>query len=152
MNPRRSLVSTLLAAACASLGCSTPPAPASQTQGGAISASAPRVQKAVDLAALDGQSAIVVGVYEATAVPTKGPRRDEASRPKEYARVMLGDGTAVYLEPYATPAALRPAEEMARFDGKRVEVSGKVRRRMPSQGQSLVAPCVEGVTGIAALP
>jgi hypothetical protein len=155
--PRTSLLVALASILAAPTGCNAPEVPSAakarpEPARDPGAASLPRVTSSAEVAAQDGRVAVVVGVYHAIPVPRKGSKRDDPERPKEYAVITLADGTGVYLEPYATPEARRPAEEMARFDGTRVEVSGRVRRIMPAEGQSLVAPCVEGVIRVVAAP
>jgi hypothetical protein len=112
----------------------------------------PVVMRTEDIAAADGRAVEVVGVYRGIPVPTKGPRRDDDTRPKEYAIIMLDGGGSVYLEPFATRAAIRSEEERSRFDGRKVRVTGTLHKIMPATGQSLLAPCVAGVRAITLEP
>jgi len=109
----------------------------------------PEVRNARDVSRHGGETATVVGRYRAIEMPSKVPPSPSESRPKDYAQLILEDGAVVYLESYNTPQARRPAAERERFDGKTVRVSGKLFRRMPASGESLVAPCVSGITEIA---
>jgi hypothetical protein len=99
-----------------------------------------------DVVRLDGKRAVVVGRYDAVERPMRGVLR--APRPKDHAQVTLGDGAHVYVEPFDSPASHRPADELRRFDGKTVMVTGTVFKIMPSSGQSPIAPCVADVTEI----
>lgn len=106
----------------------------------------PVVERLDDLVALDGQPVTACGRYRAIPEPRKGP--PAAGAPRDRAVLELSDGEEVFIEPMNFPAALRPADERERFDGKRVCVSGIARKVMPSLGESLIDPCIEQVSDI----
>jgi hypothetical protein len=106
----------------------------------------PNVTTGAAFNAHDNRSIRVEGTYRAIAMPRKGPPSPAAAR--DYAILALSDGAQVYLEPLDSPAARRPQQERARFDGKPVVVTGTAHRIMPSQGQSLIAPCLSSILSI----
>jgi hypothetical protein len=99
-----------------------------------------------DVVRLNGQHAEVAGRYRALEQPIRGTVKKP--RPKDHAVLELDDGAVVYLEPFDSPAARRPVDEPARFDGKRVRVTGIVYKVMPARGESPMAPCVAEITQI----
>lgn len=103
-----------------------------------------------DLARYDGQVVRAVGLYTAIAAPRKGPPAPGA--PLDHAVLVLPDGTRVYLEAFGTAQARRPAGERARFDGRRIIITGVAHKIMPSSGQSLVAPCLSDLRDITDQP
>jgi hypothetical protein len=110
----------------------------------------PLVRNARDVAEHDGEDVTVTGLYQKIEMPSKVPSSPANPRPEDYAHIMLDDYSVVYLEPYNTPEARRPAAERAQFDSRRVRVSGKLYRRMPAQEESLDAPCVSEIIEIVA--
>lgn len=94
----------------------------------------------------DGLPVVAVGRYVAVPRPVKGI--SPLPRPADHAVLLFDDGTGVYLEPLDSPASTRPEDERARFDGRRVRVTGVAHQRMPSRGASLVDPCLSEVTEI----
>jgi hypothetical protein len=98
-----------------------------------------------DVAEHDGKDAVVAGIYEAVEMPSKVPSSPENPRPKDYARIILEDGAIVYLQPYNTPEARRPEAELHQFNLKRVRVTGRLHRHMPSHGESLISPCLTDI-------
>jgi hypothetical protein len=103
----------------------------------------PLVSRKEDLVAQDGRRVTTLGRYCSIAAPRKGPPL--AGAPKDRAVIVLDDGTEVFLEPIDSQKALRSAEERHQFEAKRVRVTGTAHRIMPSQGQSLIAPCIAEV-------
>ena len=101
-----------------------------------------------DVAKHDGKDAVVIGIYEAVEMPSKVPSLPENPRPKDYARIILEDGAIVYLEPYDTPEARRSDAERHQFNLKRVRVTGRLHRHMPSHGESLISPCLSKIVEI----
>ena len=87
-------------------------------------------------------------MYRAIPMPKKGLVAAEAR--KEYAFLELEDGTRLYLEAYGVEQALRPVDELRRFDGQRAMIVGIVHRIMPSPGAGLVAPCLSQVESVVA--
>ena len=100
-----------------------------------------------DVARLNGKRAIAVGRYRAIERPVKGVGTGSGS--KDRAVLELDDATRVYLEPLDSEQSLRSSDERQRFDGQRVRVRGVLHFRMPSQGQSLIAPCIAEIEDIA---
>jgi hypothetical protein len=92
------------------------------------------------LVAHNRERATVLGRYRSIVAPRKGPPLPGA--PKDRAVIVLNDGIEVFLEPMDSPNAVRPAEERQQFEGKKVRVTGTAYRIMPSQGESLIAPCI----------
>jgi hypothetical protein len=99
-----------------------------------------------DIARLDGKRAVCVGRYLAIPRPVKGMTNETGS--KDRAVLELDDGARVYLEPLDSPRSVRPADERDSFDGRRVRVRGVLHVRMPSEGQSLIAPCITGIEDV----
>jgi hypothetical protein len=91
----------------------------------------------------DGRRVAAAGRYSAIAQPRKGP--PDPDSPRDHATLTLADGTIVYLEALYGPRARRGAEELARFDGCAVVVTGIAHRLMPSQGPTLIAPCLTDI-------
>lgn len=102
-----------------------------------------QVHTFADLKQFDGQLVVAHGIYRAVARPVKGALRSE---PKDRAVLQLDDGTDVYLEPLDSQRSPRAAAELRRFDARRVRVEGTAHQQMPARGQSLIAPCLAGVT------
>lgn len=100
-----------------------------------------------DIARLDGHRAIAVGQYCAVEMPVRGVVKKP--RPKDRAVLKLEDGTRVYLEPLNSSKSQRPIGELECFDSKKVRVQGVLHAQMPSEGQSLIAPCIAEVEEIA---
>lgn len=142
MHARRGLEPLSIAFLVLLAGCG--PSTASSSPASGPRAPAVSVTTGADIGPNDGRHADVIGVYHAIPIPMKGESR-ERDRPKDYAEIVLADGDTVYLEPYGTNEARRLDAEIARFDGKRVRVSGTLHAIMPSEGQSLLAPCVSGI-------
>jgi len=103
-----------------------------------------------DVARLDGRRAVAVGYYRAIPRPVKGATSETG--PTDRAVLELDDGARVYLEPLDSLQSVRPADERESFDGRRVRVQGVLHARMPSQGQSLIAPCITGIENVAEEP
>lgn len=97
-----------------------------------------------DVARLDQRRVVLAGVYRAVERPVKGAMLNP--RPRDHALIELADAGGVYLEPLDSPAAKRAPDEIKRFDGKRVSVSGIIHKIMPARGQGLLAPCLSEAT------
>ena len=110
----------------------------------------PLVRNARDVAEHNGKDATVVGLYRKIEMPSKVPSSPSNPRPEDYAQIVLDDYSVVYLEPYNTREARRPIAEREQFEDRRVRVSGKLYRRMPARGESLIAPCVSEIIEIVA--
>ena len=111
-----------------------------------MSGGPPVVERLDALVARDGLLVTACGRYRAIAEPRQGPPDPDA--PRDRGVIILADGTEVFIEPMDSPAARRSHEERERFDGKRVCMTGIARKIMPAQGQSLIDPCIEHVSGI----
>jgi hypothetical protein len=109
------------------------------------------VRAADDLERASGRRGAVVGVYHQVDV------RQVAEGPPQYdghAAIRLEDGVDVFLEPTWSDAALRPADEIERSDGKRVRAVGVVHARAPEPPEpvaAIVSPCVAPVEAVELL-
>ena len=107
-----------------------------------------RVTTADGTEAADGEEAEIVGRYGQLDVRMR-QKGDPVYR--GHTAVTLDDGTLVTLEPVWSDAALRPAEEIERCDGKTVVVRGTVRAQAPEPEEpiaTIVSPCVSPVTAV----
>lgn len=100
------------------------------------------------LSRVSGQRATVEGRYQQIDV-----RMRQKGDPvyAGHAAVILDDGTEVTLEPVWAAEAIRPAEEIERFDGQRVRVTGVVHEQAPEPPEptaSLMSPCVHPVEAV----
>lgn len=77
------------------------------------------VRTAVDRERKNGTMVEVFGTYQQVA-GGQGPD----AQPKGHAAVRLDDGTLVWLQPPWHPDAIRPAEEVAKYDGRAVVAKG----------------------------
>jgi hypothetical protein len=77
------------------------------------------VRTCADRDAKAGDMVEVFGTYQHVA----GGAAPDAT-PDGHAAVSLDDGTLIWLEPPWQPDAIRPAEEIARYEGKRVVAKG----------------------------
>ncbi len=103
---------------------------------------APPAPAPVELRGLDSQTVdahlgklvVVEGVYTPRAVRMRPPSAKHAdpAEPKPRTVSLEGQGGSVMLEVYYSPAGVRPEEELARFEGKRVRVVGRL-ERTPTQ-------------------
>ncbi len=107
-----------------------------------------RVTSSKDVSAHDRQRVEAVGIYRAIPMPKKG--LVAADEPKQYAFLELEDGTRLYLEAYGVELAVRPVDELQRFDGQQATIVGIVHRIMPSPGAGLVAPCLSQIESVVA--
>jgi hypothetical protein len=109
-----------------------------------------RIHTAKDIHTYDKKAVAVIGRYQAIPMPAKGTKGNTRASDaiRDYAVVVLRDGTQVYLESYNTSEAKRSPEERKRFDGKQVIVTGTIHRRMPSWGQAPLAPAIVGIRSI----
>jgi hypothetical protein len=101
-----------------------------------------------DVAEHDDEEATVIGIYEAVEMPSKVPSSPANPRPKDYGRIILEDGSVIYLEAYNTPEARRPAAERQQFDLKGVRAVGILHRRMPAHDESLISSCLSEIVEI----
>lgn len=102
-----------------------------------------------DIERLNKQPVNVCGLYQAVAMPTKAAIKDGSAT--DYAVVLLRDGTYVYLGSYNSPEAVRSSAERAEFDGREVQVTGIIHRKMPTTGQGPIAPSVNDIKKIELL-
>lgn len=101
-----------------------------------------------EIRAHDGQRVILTGIYNQ--VDLRMRRKPPAVYAGQVA-IRLRDETDVLLESSLSPAVIRSAEERARYDGKRVEVTGVVHSQAPEPSQPvayIMGPCVSPVEGI----
>jgi hypothetical protein len=101
-------------------------------------------QEGVD--AHGGDYATVEGVYEQQDV-----RMMQVNPPTLYAghaAVVLDDGVCVFLEAPQEDAAIRGADEIARFEHRTVRASGLLLAGNPSEGAAIDAPCLTDVASI----
>jgi hypothetical protein len=103
-----------------------------------------------DVARLDGKRATAAGTYLPIERPVKGVVTTPG--PRDHAVLVLEDGSRLYLEPLDSPKSAREPDELRRFDGRRVRVKGVLHKVMPSEGQSLIAPCIAAIEEIAEEP
>jgi hypothetical protein len=106
------------------------------------------VRNRADLAVCDGRLVAMLGRYRSVAAPQKG--EDSVGAAMDHAVLCLEDGTEVYLEPIDSDRAIRSAEERRRFEGAPARAVGTAHRKMPTRGAAILAPCLSGITKIAA--
>jgi hypothetical protein len=106
----------------------------------------PCITADADLVAHDGQRVEATGTYRAIPMPKKGPV--VAGERKSHAFLELHDGKRVYLEALGVEQAMRPEDELRRFDGHRVTIVGVAHMIMPSPREGLVAPCLSEVESV----
>ncbi len=107
-----------------------------------------RCETARDVEACSGQRVIIAGTYHRMDLRMRKAVSLENAR---YAAIRLGDGVDVLLEASWSPTAVRSPEELARHDGKSVEVIGVVQREMPPPDEPVayvIGPCVSPVETI----
>jgi hypothetical protein len=95
-----------------------------------------------DIQAWSGHRVILTGIYHQVDLRMRQKPRTMYSG---YVAIRLGDGTDVNLEPSWSPAAIRTSEELARYDGKAVEVIGVVHDKAPEPAEPVAYvtnPCV----------
>lgn len=92
----------------------------------------------------------MVGLYRAIERPVKGV--GAPAGPRDRAVLELSDGTRVYLEPLDSLESSRLSSELERFDQTSVRVRGVLHARMPSKGQSLIAPCIAEIEDVTEEP
>lgn len=147
---RRALLGLALSLTACSTRASAPP-PQEQTVSPApaspASASPALCRSAADMARLDGQRVLVEGVYQKKMEQLQMPRPGRPEPPPVFrglVELRLEGSAEVYdpTMPEDEPAALllgqgaRPEEELARLDGQRVRVEG----RLVLDGDSLLSP------------
>jgi hypothetical protein len=103
---------------------------------------------------LDGKRVTLTGVYQRTAV-RKGPRDAADDQKAHTVQIRCDGGVGVMLEVYYAPSGARSDEEIARFQGKRVKVTGVLRARTPEQvmpggqiAQTMIGPCIVSIESI----
>jgi hypothetical protein len=108
-----------------------------------VRSEAPEIKRGAEFIAHDRKPVTIIGQYRSIIAPSKGTPLKGA--PEDFAVIVLEDGTEVFIEPMDSPRALRSPKERQQFNGKKVRVRGTAYRTMPSQGESLVAPCIDSV-------
>jgi len=94
----------------------------------------------------------VIGKY------TQIDARQRPSPPPQYkgiVAIILADDTPVFLQPMWHPDAIRPAEEIARYDNKKVVVVGKMVPKTPKSPEPqamIIAPCMIKIDSIELEP
>jgi len=105
-----------------------------------------------DVQSSSGQRVVLTGIYHQT---------DLRMRPKTprvyagYVAIRLRDGIDVNLEPSWSAAAIRNSEEVARYEGKLVEVIGVVHGEAPEPPEPvayITNPCISPVETIRLSP
>jgi hypothetical protein len=103
----------------------------------AVPTPAPVTLQGLDSRTVEAHLGVLVaveGIYTPVAVRMRPPRAkhkdQEASKPRTVS--LEGKGGSVMLEIYYSPAGVRLEEEIARFEGKRVRVVGRL-DRTPTQ-------------------
>jgi hypothetical protein len=74
-------------------------------------------------------------------------RADPPARYRGHAAIELKDKTRILLYPIWHKDAIRPKKEIAQFEGKQVEVTGKLAARAPDEdpmqpAANLILPCL----------
>lgn len=98
----------------------------------------------------DGADVTVVGVY---GLFPDQPGVDYTGVPRAV-RITVDDGVGPYLEPYWHKQAVRAADEVDRFQGKRVRVTGRYYREQPRNpddpphASAVGGPCLHPVASI----
>ena len=107
-----------------------------------------------ELRANDGKRVTVVGTYRATRVEMK----KQPGKPNVHAQIDTPGGVLV-LGIYYQAEGRRPAEELARLDGKRVRVVGTINVKPPTQTSpegipmaTMIEPCVSPVESVTEVP
>jgi hypothetical protein len=99
----------------------------------------------------DGKRVQVVGVYT---VFDPLPKRKRDHPPARHVKLVLGGEDGPFLEPYWHDGAERPADEIARYEGKKVRVVGKFMRDMPPRpgdpphAAAMGGPCLHPVESV----
>ena len=102
-----------------------------------------------ELGKRDGKRAEVEGMYHRVdlRMAAEGPAADDELA----SAVMLSDRTVVMIEPPSTEAAMRPADEVERFNGEDVVVTGIAHKSAPQEdphAAGIISPCVSQVESI----
>lgn len=107
-----------------------------------------------ELRANDGKRVTIEGVYRATRIEMK----KQPDKPKVHAQLETPGGMLV-LGIYYKAEGRRPAEELARLDGKKVRVVGVVKVTPPTQTSpdgipmaSMIEPCISPVESVTEIP
>jgi hypothetical protein len=106
----------------------------------------------VDTERLDGKKVLLVGTYRQIDVRM---RRKPPPVYRGHVAIVLEDGTEVLLEPVWKKTAIRPPDEIARFDNKAVRVLGtihKVAPECPEPTANLLLPCMTDIESIELQP
>jgi hypothetical protein len=110
------------------------------------------VRSWAELERASGRAGAVVGVYRQ--VDVRQLAEDEDPEYDGHAAVRLDDGVDVFLEPVWADAALRPAEEIERCEGRQVRARGVLHARAPEPPEpvaTIVSPCVTPVEAVEVL-
>ena len=110
----------------------------------------PTCSTIAECSAHDGKRVQIVGVYTLhNVMPGRPLDRDTAP-----VRITLDDGPGPFIGAYWHRDAIRPQDERARLDGRRVRVTGTFLRQMPPnpdpRAASLGGPCVHLVERVDA--
>jgi hypothetical protein len=101
-----------------------------------------------DVRSRSGQRVILKGTYHQVDVRM---RRKPPAAYAGHAAIRLQDETDVLLEPSWSPDAIRTPEEHARYEAKRVQVTGVVHSEAPKPAEPLAyitGPCLSPVEEI----
>ena len=99
-----------------------------------------------------GKQVRVIGKY------TQIDARQRPEPPPVYrghVAIILADRAAVFLHPMWHPSAIRPPEEIARYENKQVVVVGKMVPKTPESPEavaSLIGPCMLTIDSIELVP
>ncbi len=93
-----------------------------------------------------GMLVVAEGLYTPVAVRMRPPgaKHDGTDVPKPRTVSLEGEGGSVMLEIYYSPAGVRPEEEIARFEGKRVRVVGRLERTPPQLHEGIPMATMTG--------
>ena len=107
----------------------------------------PLIRDGRDLVSHDGKPVRAAGLYRAIPAPAKGAH--SPGEAVDHALLVLDDGAEVFLESLGSARARRPESERARFDGRRVAMTGVAQAAMPMAKARLDAYCLSDVRDIA---
>jgi hypothetical protein len=107
-----------------------------------------------ELRANDGKRVAVTGIYRATRVEMK----KQPDKPKVHAQLETGAGPLM-LGVYYNAEGRRPADELAKLDGKKVRVTGTLNLKTPTQTSAggvpmatMTEPCLSPVESVTEVP
>jgi hypothetical protein len=110
---------------------------------------------------LDGQRVAIVGHYTPVHLAKRIGKADGGGAGPPMASTVALEtsyGLTFMLEIYYNPSGVRPVEEIARFEGKRVEIVGVLHARTPSQRsddgevQTMVGPYLGEIESVREAP